>query len=133
MSSRRRPTSERAVTVVSMKYGWRCSSRALSAPAYPAAPKTATSGVTDASLQLLGQGGGDLAPPGRDLLVGQRPVRRAEVQSQRQGDVAGADPLLVAVDVEHPGLGEQRAARPAGDVEDLRGADGVRDDDREVL
>src|ERR1700730_12850229 len=124
MSSSRRPTSERAVIVVSLKCGGTCKRRALSAPAYPAAPKTATSGVTDPSLQLGRQRRGDLAPPGGDFLIGQRPVRRPEVQAQCQRHVAGADPLLVAVDVEDPGVGQQRAARLANDGEDLVGGDG---------
>src|SRR5450755_3772456 len=106
MASRRRPTSVRAVTVVSMKWGWRCSRRALSAPPKPAAPNTATLGVTHPPLQLLGQRGGDLLAAGGDLLIGERPIGRPEAQGQRQRHLALADARAVAVDVEDLGAGQ---------------------------
>src|SRR5580698_1640070 len=104
--------SDRDVIAVSSKAGWRCSSRALSAPAYPAAPNTATLGVTDPPLQLLGQRRGDLAPPGGDLLIGQGAVGGPEVQPQRQRHAAGSDPLGVAIDVKHLCPGQQCPAGP---------------------
>src|SRR5207245_2079315 len=132
-SSSRRPTSEREITAVSMKNGWRCSSRAQRAPAYPDAPNTATLGVTDPPLQLRGQGCPNFAPPRGHLLIGERSVGRAKTQAQRQRYVSGADALLVTVDVEHLRAGEQRSAGGARHGQHLAGTHRVAHDHREVF
>src|SRR3712207_1309144 len=129
MWSRRRPTSLRAVTIVSSSRGWRCTSDAHSAPANPAAPSTAT--------RLGTQPPPDLAPEPRldrgaapgDVLIGQRPVVGAELEPQCERLVPGAD-LLAPVDVEDPDPAQQVAGRRAHDLLDRGRGHDVGDDHR---
>src|SRR3954447_18496395 len=97
MWSSRRPTSEGAGTIVSASSGWRSTSAAQSAPANPAAPRTATL-CTQPRPQLL-ECALDRRARGRHLLVGQRPLGRAELEPERQRLVALFQ-LLAPVDVE---------------------------------
>src|SRR3954471_20066094 len=97
MWSSRRPTSLRAVTIVSSSDGCPSTSRAHSAPANPAAPRTATLCTQPPSDRL--ERALDRGARGRHVLVGERALRRAELEPQRQRLVAGAG-LLAAVDVE---------------------------------
>src|SRR3954468_21912249 len=101
MWSSRRPASERAVTIVSSSRGWRSTIAAASAPANPAAPRTATLGTE--GRPDLGEGSLDRFASASNVLVGQRALGRAELEPQRQRLAALAD-LLAAVDVEqlHP-------------------------------
>src|SRR5215211_9454490 len=100
MWSRRRPASLRAVTMVSSGRGWRCTSDAHSAPAKPAAPRTATRVLaTQPPADVLLQRALDrLAAPGH-VLVAERAVVSPELEAQRQRLLPRAD-LLAAVDVE---------------------------------
>src|SRR5918995_1747091 len=98
-SSSREPASERAVTCASSNHGWRCTSIAAIAPAYPLAPSTATLG-TQLAPDLVAQRGDDLLASLGDLLVGERAVGGAELEPHRQRDAALAD-LRAVVDVEH--------------------------------
>ena len=84
MSSSRRPASERAVSAVNSKYGWRCNKRAVSAPVNPAAPNTETLAATDRPLEPVADGGDDRLTLARDLGVGERPVRRTEREPHRE-------------------------------------------------
>src|SRR4051794_12409201 len=121
MWSRRRPTSLRAVTIVRARRGWRWTSAAHSAPAKPAAPRTATrvsatEVASDLGLQRLLDSG---APLG-DVLVGERAVVGPELEPQRQRLVVAAD-LLAAVDVEDPHAAQQVAPALADHALDLGG------------
>src|SRR5918992_2876053 len=127
-SSSRAPASERAVTCASSKNGWRWTSIAATAPAYPLAPSTATL-ATQLPSDLLAQRGDDLRAPLRDVLVGERAVGRAELEPDRQRGAALAD-LRAAVDVEDLGASQQRAAGRADRLEHARGGHVVGDDDR---
>src|SRR6478672_3131900 len=95
-SSSRRPVSLRDVTASSSKNGWRSISRAASAPANPLAPRTATS-ATQFAPQVLPEGGDDAVAHGRDVLVGEGPVGRAELEVQGQRH-ATLPHLLAGVD-----------------------------------
>src|SRR3954454_22903030 len=97
MWSSRRPASLRAVTIVSSSDGWRSTSDAQSAPAHPAAPRTATLGTQPPP--DLRQRSLDRAALGRDVVVGERAVRRANLEPQGERLVARLD-LLAAIDVE---------------------------------
>src|SRR3954469_7683892 len=97
MWSSRRPSSERAVTSVSSSRGWRSTIAAVSAPANPAAPSTAT---------LCTQGPADFLDSSLDraacaghVLVAQRPLGRPELQTERQR-LPSLTHLSTAVDVE---------------------------------
>src|SRR3954447_16456778 len=121
MWSRRRPTSLRAVTIVSSRRGWRWTSAAHSAPAKPAAPRTATRvSATQVPAQLLLQSALDRRTARGDVLVGQRAVVGPELQPQRERLVVGSD-LLAAVDVEDAHVPQQAAAALAHDALDLGG------------
>src|SRR5829696_4320778 len=115
----RLPASLRLVTATRSNAGWRHSSCAASAPAKPDAPRTATLGTQLAS-QLAGQRGGDGLAPRGHLLVGERAVRRAEGQAQRERHAALPD-LGPAVDVEHVDGLELWSAGTADDVDHARG------------
>src|SRR5919202_2877102 len=106
MWSSRRPASERAVTIVSSSEGWRSTSDAQSAPAKPAAPRTATLCTQPPS--DLGERAFDGGALGSHVVVGQRALGRAELEPQRERLVALAD-LLAAIDVEELDAVEQRA------------------------
>src|SRR4051812_36172405 len=106
MWSSRRPTSERAVTIVSSSCGWRSTSAAQSAPANPAAPRTATL-CTQPRPQAVELTLDRRTGP-RHVLVGQRPLGRAELEPQGQRLAALAE-LLAAVDVEDLDAVEQPA------------------------
>src|SRR4051812_44516552 len=101
MWSSRRPESLRAVTIVSSSDGWRSTSAAHSAPAKPAAPRTATLGTEPPS--DLRKGGLDRAPLREHVVVGERALGRAELEPQGERLVARLH-LLAAVHVEqlHP-------------------------------
>src|SRR5215207_2212607 len=130
-SSSRSPASDRAVTCASSKDGWRCTSIAAIAPAYPLAPSTATLG-TQLAPDLVAQRGDDLLAPLGDLLVGERAVGGAELQPDGERRAALAD-LRAAVDVEHLGAAQERAAGAPDHLQHARGRHAVADDDREVL
>src|SRR5690348_9990044 len=133
MSSSRRPESERAVSAVNSKYGWRCSRRAVSAPVNPAAPNTETLAPTDRAFQSVADGGDDRVAHVRHLGVSQRPVGGAEGEPDGERYVAGAELVVVSVDVEHVGVREQRLSALADDAQQLGRADPLGDNDREVL
>src|SRR4051794_24459352 len=101
MWSSRRPSSERAVTIVSSSRGCRSTIAAVSAPANPAAPSTATL-CTQRPADFL-ERGFDLGPDADNVLIGQRPLGRPELQAERQR-LPSLTHLLTAVDVEqrHP-------------------------------
>src|SRR5436305_2894618 len=99
MSSRRRPTSLRAVTNASSKRGWVWRIRAASAPANPAAPNTAALAGTDPAPQLIGERLADLCPLGCYLVVGERSIARPIAQPQSQRYVSLSKPLGGPVDV----------------------------------
>src|SRR5215216_167768 len=130
-SSSRSPASDRAVTCASSKNGWRCTSIAAIAPAYPLAPSTATL-ATQLAPDLVAQRGDDLLAPLRDLLVGERAVGGAELQPDGERGAALAD-LRPAVDVEHLRVAQQCAAGAPDHVEHARGGHTVGDHDRQVL
>ena len=104
------PHVERAVSARKSNVGWRCSSRAESAPVNPAAPNTETLGDTDPPAEPV-ERSHDALPPAGHLLVGQGPVRRAIGKGQRQRDVALPQPFSVPVDIEHLDASQQRLAR----------------------
>src|SRR5690349_20732974 len=97
MWSSRRPASLRAVTIVSSSDGWPSTSRAQSAPANPAAPRTAT--LCTQPPAKVSERGLDRPPFGDHVLVGQRALGRAELEPQRERLLALAH-LLAVVDVE---------------------------------
>src|SRR5215213_3525877 len=101
MWSRRRPASLRAVTIVRSSRGWRCTSDAHSAPAKPAAPRTATRvlSATQPPSDLLLEVRLDGGSARGHVLVGQRPVVGPEREPQRERLAVAAD-LLAAVDIE---------------------------------
>ncbi len=72
-----------------------------------------TLGITDPPGRARSPAPRDRAAALGDLLVGQRPVGRPVGQPQRQRHVAGADPLGVAVHVEHLGAARAAARRRA--------------------
>src|SRR5215208_4834469 len=110
MWSRRRPASLRAVTMVSSRRGWRCTSDAHSAPAKPAAPRTATRvSATQLPAQLLLQQLLDRRAPLGHVLVGECAVVGAELEPKRQRLVAPAH-LLAAVHVEDADVAQEVAA-----------------------
>src|SRR5215218_7868344 len=106
-SSSRAPASERAVTCASSKDGWRWTSIAAIAPAYPLAPSTATLG-TQLAPDLVAQRREDLLAPLGDLLVGERAVGGAELEPHRERGAALAD-LRAAVHVEHLRAAQERS------------------------
>ena len=109
------------MTARSSNAGWRCSSRALSAPAVAGGAEHGDARSHGPSPPAARPARRRSCGAWRDLLVGQRAVGGPEVQAQRQRDVARADPLGVAVDVEHLGAGQQRAAGAPGHGQHLRG------------
>src|SRR5215216_3865952 len=133
MWSRRRPASLRAVTMVSSRRGWRCTSDAHSAPAKPAAPRTATRvSPTQPPADLLLQCALDgSATPGH-VLVAERAIVGSELDPQHQRLLPRAD-LLAAVDVEDADAAQEVAAGVADDALDRGRGDVVGHDDREVL
>src|SRR3954447_1710367 len=124
-------SSPRAVTAVSSKCGWRCRIRAAIAPANPAAPMTATVSATELGPDPVGKRRDNLLPLPRGVLLGERAVRRAELEVQRERRAPAANPLA-AVDVENRRVRQELggAARGADDV--ARGHV-VPDDERDVL
>src|SRR5687767_10008576 len=111
MWSSRRPASLRAVTIVSSRRGWRWTSDAQSAPAKPAAPSTATRvSATQLPPDLFRERLLDSGAARGHVVVGQRPVVGAELESQRERLVSLAD-LLAAVDVEDARGSQQVPAR----------------------
>src|SRR5690348_9058072 len=91
---------------------------AASAPANPAAPRTATLCTEpSADLRELRLDG---LPERSHVLVGEGPLGRAELEAKRKRAVALAD-LLAAVEVEHAHRVEQLAAALAHRLLDPRG------------
>src|SRR5919206_1520055 len=130
MWSSRRPASERAVTAVSSRRGWRCTRWAASAPANPDAPTTATlctEPPPDRAQVVL-----DRRTQRGHVGVRERAVRRAEREPQRERLLAAAH-LLAAVDVEQPRLGQELAAAGPDRALDLDRRDLLGHDDRDVL
>src|SRR3954452_25424275 len=126
------PTSSpRAVTAASSKCGWRCRIRAAIAPANPAAPMTATVSATKLGPDPVGERRDDLLPLPRGVLLGERAIRRAELEVQRQRRAPRADPLA-AVDVEDRRVREQLRSGARG-ADDVTGGHVVADDARDVL
>src|SRR3954447_8941728 len=107
MWSSRRPSSERAVTSVSSSRGCRSTIAAVSAPANPAAPSTATL-CTQRPAELF-QRFLDPGSTARDIRVGERGGGGPELQAERQRLAALAH-LLAPVDVEQHRRVEQRRA-----------------------
>src|SRR5579884_1700120 len=125
--------SLRAVSARSSNSGWAWSSFAARAPVNPAAPNTATLCGTYPASELLLERRANRSPLARDLLIGQRPIRRAVAEVQRERHVVGADPLGVPVDVEHLDRAHQRGAAHAHDLDHLGSRDLLGHHHREVL
>src|SRR5204863_9802255 len=129
--STRRPAPPPIVTATSSNDGWRHSSWALSAPAYPEAPRTATSG-TQLTPGLPLQGVGDRGAALGHLVVGQCAVGRAKLEREGERD-APLPHLLSTVDVEHLRPAQQSAAGLAHDLPHALGGHVVGDNHRDVL
>src|SRR4051812_22744032 len=99
--------------MASSSRGWRSTIAAASAPANPAAPRTAIL-CTERAADLL-ERGLDRCPSGDHVLVGQRALRRAELEPERERLPPLAD-LLAAVDVEQLDAVEQLARTGAHDA-----------------
>src|SRR3954468_15745014 len=130
MWSSRRPASERAVTIVSSSRGWRSTIAAASAPANPAAPRTAT---------LCTKGTAELRELGLDrrtraghVFVGKGALRGAELEPQRER-LAPLAHLLARVHVEQLRPVEQRRTGPPDGVLDFPSRQFLVDDKCNVL
>src|SRR5213080_4599318 len=101
MRSSRVPASPRDVAAASSRRGWRHTRLAASAPVNPEAPATSTrASLTERPADLV-QRGLDRLPALGHLGVGERTVRRPELQPQREALSPGPH-LLTAVEIEDP-------------------------------
>src|SRR3954451_24130207 len=132
-SSRRAPTSERALTAASSRLGWFQTSLAARAPVRPEAPATSTR-VFSLTKQPpdLHDRRLDQHPDRGDLLIGQRAVRGAELEGEGDGLPALAD-LFAVEEVEDGGRAEQVATGLEHGCSHSLGAEVLGNDDREVL
>src|SRR3954451_2644581 len=130
MWSSRRPSSERAVTIVSSSRGCRSTIAAVSAPANPAAPSTATL-CTQRPADFL-ESSLDRAACAGNVLIAQRPLGRPELQTERQR-LPTLTHLFTAVDVEQLDRVEKVAAAVANRAFDVGSGDIVVDHHGDVL
>src|SRR3954451_24435231 len=116
--------------MASSSRGWRSTIAAASAPANPGAPRTATL-RTEGSSNFL-ERCLDRRAGARHILVGQRALRRAELEPERKR-LASLTDLLAAVDVEQLDAVEQLAGAAPHDSLHLGRGHVLPDHDRDVL
>src|SRR5436190_12886979 len=116
--------------MLSSSRGWRSTIAAASAPANPAAPRTATL-CTERTIDLI-QRFLDRRAGASHILISEGAQRRAELEPQRERFAPLAD-LLAAVHVEELDPVEQLARSGTHDALDLRGRHFLPDHDGDVL
>src|SRR4051794_38762482 len=92
---------------------------------------TATVSATKLGPDPVGERRDDLLPLPRGVLLGERPIRRAELEVQRERRAPRADPLA-AVDVEDRRVRQELQGGARG-PDDVARSDVVADDERDVL
>src|SRR3954447_8035762 len=132
MRSSRSPASARAVAAASSSRGWRWRRCAASAPANPDAPATRTRASATERASDPGQGGLDRGTSLGGLRVGERAVRRPELQAQGEALLPLAD-LLAAEQVEDVRASKQVSPALHDGGANARGRHLLIDHDRQVL
>src|SRR3954471_3600562 len=116
--------------MASSSRGWRSTIAAASAPANPVAPRTAT--LRTQRTSHFAERCLDRRAGARHVLVGQRALRRAELEPQRKR-LASLTDLLAAIDVEQLDAVEQPARAVPHDSLHLGRGHVLPDHDRDVL